>query len=431
MKAGTAQKNITPEPGIDLSGYAARVQPSIGKHDDLYARILFLEHGGQRILWIHCDLIGFDNDLAGRIRQAAAARLALAEKDVFLSATHTHSGPATVFLRNCGKIDDDYTRFLTDAIADGAQEAVGNAEDVRLCFAETQLGGIARDRRRPSGNSHTDTTLPLVGFQRQDGSYKAVITNYAIHNVGFSSGNRLISADIAGFAAQQASAKINGKPLVLLTNGGCGNINPIAKADDYSEITTFGAVLAAGITHAVEQARPGDDESLSSSFMAMALPREVLSPDELESIMAKHREDFLNSSRDYVNTRVFDAYCDWYDETRAIIEKKKCHATPSAFIHVLKIGGAIFAGMNMEVFSSMAAQLRRTSGHDRLYVVGYSDGCIGYLAPRPIYAEGGYEVEGAHKFYGHFRFSPGGFEQIRDQTAKVVESLSPPPARGK
>ncbi len=431
MKAGTAQKNITPEPGIDLSGYAARVQPSIGKHDDLFARILFLDHGGQRVLWIHCDVIGFDNDLATRIRQAAAAKLALAEKDVFLSATHTHSGPATVFLRNCGNIDADYTRFLTAAIADGAQEAASNREDVRLCFAETRLDGIARDRRRPSGNSHTDTALPLVGFRRQDGSYKAVITNYAVHNVGFSSGNRLISADIAGFAAQQASADINGKPLVLLTNGGCGNVNPMAKADDDSEITKFGGTLAAGIAAAAKQALPGDDESLASSFVAVALPREQPSPDALASIMAKHREDFQNSNRDYVNARVFDAYCNWYEETRAIVEKKTCYAPPPAFIHVLKIGAVFFAGMNMEVFSSMAAQLRQASGRARLYVVGYSDGCIGYLAPQPIYAEGGYEVDGAYKFYGNFRFSPGGFEQIRDQTAIVVKSISASSPSGK
>ena len=71
----------------------------------------------------------------------------------------------------------------------------------------------------------------------------------------------------------------------------------------------------------------------------------------------------------------------------------------------------------------MAPQLRKASGRDRLYVAGYSDGCIGYLAPRPIYAEGAYEVDCAHKFYDHFRFALGSFEQVRDRTAEMVDNL--------
>ncbi|MDD5596867.1 MAG: hypothetical protein PHV82_02915, partial [Victivallaceae bacterium] len=74
LKAGIAEKLITPETGIELCGYMARVQPSVGKYDDLYARILYLENGGAGIIWIHCDLIGFSNDIAARIRRAVAEK---------------------------------------------------------------------------------------------------------------------------------------------------------------------------------------------------------------------------------------------------------------------------------------------------------------------------------------------------------------------
>ena len=49
----------------------------------------------------------------------------------------------------------------------------------------------------------------------------------------------------------------------------------------------------------------------------------------------------------------------------SIIEKRRSHFPNPAFIHVLRIGPACFAGMNMEVFSSMAPQLRKASGRDR------------------------------------------------------------------
>lgn len=429
MKAGTAQINITPEAGIDLCGYVARIQPSIGKHDDLFARILYLEHDGRKILWLHADLIGFDNDLATRIRQRAASSLALDANDVFLSATHTHAGPATVFLRHCGNIDANYVQLLTNAMADGAREAARNMEKVSLCLAETQLDGIARDRRPPSPHAHTDTTLPVVGFRRGDGSYKAVVANYAIHHVGFSSGNRLISADIAGFAACQAGASLAGSPLVMLTNGGCGNVNPVAITDDDAAIRKYGTHLAAGIIQALAQARPDADEELSVSSLTLTLPQEDISLEELDDILDRHREDFANSDKGYVPSRVFDAYSRWHAETREIIAKKREHTPAIARIHVLKIGSTLFAGINMEVFSAMAPQLRHASGRSRLYVVGYSNGCIGYLAPQSIYAEGGYEVDGAHKFYGHFQLSPGGFERVRDKTVEMVHQLCASPPR--
>ena len=35
MKVGTSQTDITPEPGVELSGFAARTQPSTGVLDPL------------------------------------------------------------------------------------------------------------------------------------------------------------------------------------------------------------------------------------------------------------------------------------------------------------------------------------------------------------------------------------------------------------
>ena len=43
---------ITPPVGVDLAGFAARQGPSIGVHDDLYARGLYLEADGERLLWL-------------------------------------------------------------------------------------------------------------------------------------------------------------------------------------------------------------------------------------------------------------------------------------------------------------------------------------------------------------------------------------------
>ena len=63
MILGTSQIDITPKPGVELSGFAARIQPSTGVLDPLFAKALYLVCEGTKLLWIHCDLIGFERTI--------------------------------------------------------------------------------------------------------------------------------------------------------------------------------------------------------------------------------------------------------------------------------------------------------------------------------------------------------------------------------
>ena len=89
MKIGTSERVITPDTEIELCGYLSREQPSTGKYDDLYVRTLYIENAGNKIVWIHCDLIGFSNELAWHIRNTVAEVLEIDAVNVVLSATHT------------------------------------------------------------------------------------------------------------------------------------------------------------------------------------------------------------------------------------------------------------------------------------------------------------------------------------------------------
>src|SRR5437868_12430122 len=96
MLMGKSRIEITLYPGVELSGFAARTQPSIGVLDPLFAKALYLAEAGERLLWIHCDLVGFDRQIVLGFRRWARETLGLRETQVMLSATHTHSGPCTI-----------------------------------------------------------------------------------------------------------------------------------------------------------------------------------------------------------------------------------------------------------------------------------------------------------------------------------------------
>ncbi len=423
MRIGTATRRITPRAGSELCGFVARAQPSTGIHDDLFAKVLLLRSGGATVLWIHCDLVGFSNKLACGIRREVADRLGVGIDSVLLSATHTHAGPATVALRNCGAVDPAYLDFLKAEILGGAVEATASMEDVSPLYAETVLEGITLDRRAASENSHVDNHLPVIAFARGDGSLAAVVTNFAVHNVGFSSDNRLISADIAGFAAARASARLPGGPMVLVANGGCGNIHPARREDGRPAVESVGSALGDCVAGLIPRLEPSRETGLRALFSVVELPVETVSLAKLDAMMDDHEKSFQESSRGYVDTRIHEAMRAWYEETRRLIENGAAPATVEAYVHILKIGPAVFIGINAEVFSVMAERLRKNIGMERLFVVGYANGCVGYLPPSEVYAEGGYEVDLAYKFYGNFMLKAGAFEIIQKKTEEMLASI--------
>ena len=56
MKAGAAKVDITPPLGLKMYGYGSRTEGATGILDPLYARILVLEAGEQRIAMVVFDL---------------------------------------------------------------------------------------------------------------------------------------------------------------------------------------------------------------------------------------------------------------------------------------------------------------------------------------------------------------------------------------
>ena len=253
MKCGARRVCITPPVGTELAGFAARPQPSVGVHDDLYAHALYLEHGSEKLLWLHADLLGFDRQRVRTLRRALAGELALEERQILFSATHTHSGPATLFLRWCGAMDPAYLAALDAYLLEAARGAAADPVEVTLRFAEGRCG-LGCDRRAPGPLSHADPALPVLGFVAADGRWVAAAANYAIHNVSLGSGNRHISGDMAGEAARWMAGHLPGVPVVLFTNGGCGNVNPPAESPDFGVMEQFGRRLGRQAVYAATSA---------------------------------------------------------------------------------------------------------------------------------------------------------------------------------
>ena len=79
-----------------------------------------------------------------------------------------------------------------------------------------------------------------------------------------------------------------------------------------------------------------------------------------------------------------------------------------------------------EIFSRSADDLRaRTSPCS--YIAGYSNGNLGYIPIPEVYAEGGYEVKDAHRYYAHFALAPEAYGRVVDCAADLVAGLNATP----
>lgn len=242
LKAGVAKVEITPPTGLSMYGYASRKGPSAGVLDPLFARVLVLEVGENRLALVILDLgRPFAPAWIERLRETA--RKASGISYVLVAATHTHSGPA---------IRDEYPPKETPDWETAALQKVGKAIDAAHQQAvEARLGtgyGVAyighnRLRVNPDGTvtwfevnktmvptAPVDPTVSVLRVDTAEGKPLAILVNYACHPVVFGPDNLQYSADFPGVmirSVEQAFARsLGGQPLGMFLQGGDGDINP-------------------------------------------------------------------------------------------------------------------------------------------------------------------------------------------------------------
>ncbi|HOA73374.1 MAG TPA: hypothetical protein PL151_11030 [Phycisphaerae bacterium] len=418
MEIGYAQIEITPEVGAELSGFAARVQPSTGLLDPLYAKALYVTDGHERLLWIVCDLIGLPREFVEGFRRWALEELDLEPRQVVISTTHTHSGPATIVLHEAGRYDPIYLEQLREQLIELATATMEETEWCELVAVEGRCD-LAVDRRGQS-SAHTDPRVAAFGWRREDGSFAAVLVNYAMHAVALGPENRRISADWPGRCAAALSDSLTGSPIVLVTNGACGNLNPPFENVTIEQLNEWGGQVAAAVRDLLLEA-PGDRRAgLIVSSHVVTVPLEVLSVEQI----AVYAEQALRNAA---------GIREWGDKFRRAVVTWRQHQTDamqagtaevSADIELaaVRLGDRVLLGINAEVFSAFADELRARFDLP-VYTIGYTNGLVGYLPTAAAYDEGGYELEMAHLFYDSFRMQRGNLEHLADMAEQFIRDL--------
>ena len=433
LRAAFGEIDITPPLGTQLGGWLDVARPAETVRDPVYARMMLLEAGGERVAVVSLDLLSIRGsdalDLRGRMQAVADTPLA----HVMVAATHNHAGPAIVSIGPYRR-EDAYLEWLKAAIADMAADAaerlgpaeigIGSAFEARFCHNRrwvkrdgavvTQPGVANPDMLYCEGP--VDTELGVVCVRDRGGRPMGYVANWTCHPV-HPYDMRTVTASWPGALAAAIRHRENVPCLVL--NGAFGNVHTAnwvdrAYVDDPDAI---GSALADGVCGAAGEMEYRSDVTLAGASDLLELPLRDIPSEELHwarETLAGGATDAPSGSQRYGQDTTY---------ARSVVdvaERKLARDFSRAEAHALRIGDAGFVGLPAEAFVETGLRIKVAAKFRRTFVVGAANGMVGYAPPPASYARGGYECTTAM----WSKVAPEAADMMADAGIRLANSLA-------
>ena len=413
MKAGAAQRDITPPVGMPID---APHRVSVGVHDPLFARALVLaDETGTSVAIVCLDLIGCGFEAAEQVRRAV--REAAGIEHVLLNFGHQHSSR---WLTPRGEGGDSQAEIawqdsLHDTIVDVIAEAQAMAAPatLRAGRAAAQVGYnrriVLEGGQIHMGDNPDGAVVPwvnvLVAEDVNLGAPIGVLFEHAAHPVIVPDASCLTSADYPGAAVARAREEL-GDDCVAMFAQGCGaNINAHPLRTTHENADAAGRKLGQAVLEAVRTAEPISADKLTVCEARVDLPCQPLPSmavwqetlDNLELDWKRGTES--GRPVDWITEEVYRDMLAQLDEIRRRIERDERPAPRRLDATAVMLGDEwCLVSLGGETFCEYELWVDRAAPFARTMTFGYTNGIGGYVATDEALAmgeKGGYEAGSA------------------------------------
>ena len=399
MRVGHAAVELPVPVGTPLGGYAARTGPSTGTRDPLQVCVLALDG----LTWVVADLPYVHEDLA----TAVTARV---PGTVWVSATHTHSGPETSCLPSAPTTPPAWLTAVADAAGVAAGAATTGGREVRLELRRTRLSDVGGQRSgaRPRRTVPVDT----LSFVDDDGSLAGLVVVLPVHPTVLGADNLRVSGDLAG-AARRALAARTGAWVVVAT-GAAGDVStrPHRRAQTPEECERLGGLVADAVLRGLARppravVPPGTPVVTGDARVPLAAKPPPGSPEliaRLEARLARARRGGSPVAERTAYTALQAA--------QLAAAAPAPPPDPACAVAVAGIGPVSLVALGAEPYLALAERLDARLDAAAV-LVGYTNGYLGYLPTRAAYRRSDYEVLRSP-------VAAGSAEEVLDRAARLA-----------
>jgi hypothetical protein len=376
MKIGYSKIDITPDFSVELSGYGFyRKRKSKGIHDPVFSKSIYLsDNFSNEILIISCDLIGINREVILKIRESINRQTDIPFDNITISSTHTHSGPATLYLEGLGKISRKYMKILEEKIIISGVKAKEECSEGKIGFTTTEVD-ISYNREVENGP--TDKKLKIMGLKNE--KVFIIVYNYSCHCISLGTENYLISADWPYYSNKKLE-EIGSEGVFL--QGFCGDINiKEGWQKDFYKAEYYGGILGEEIIKKIKEIELKDMEIKVKSKI-INLPLKIPDKEDIE----KFYKEWKEKGTQWLN---------WYkfiDKWRKInLAKigKNCRDFLPTEIKVISFGKeACFFIAGGEIFNEFSFEIKKFSPFKYNFFIGYSNDYVGYIPTKNDFFEG-------------------------------------------
>lgn len=388
LMIGTAKIDLTPDvkaSKVPLGGYASRKgATATGVLDRVYARVVTLTKGNQRVCIASLDLCFLPASLVGMVREKLEqVKPEWKGATLFLSATHTHSAPDPLAMHSANRFklsgwtsfDAKLAEFTAQKTADAILDALSRQVKAKVGTLQFDNPGMNRNRR---GEAKTDNTISLVKIADQNNKPLAVLVNYAAHPTLLEDRSFDVSGDWCGVFTAAMETELGAGAVCLFLNGAEGDVSP-AGVDDIKgaeRIQVYGQNLKRVVWQPLEKLT-ADSTELRGWTETVKLPQRK--PNALFVAAAAQMGASFAQAKELVN---------------ALMPEE----TPLTFV---RIGNALLIGMGCEPTTELglrAKELAHKAGYPHPCVVALTNDWLAYALMPEEYRKGNYEA--MMSFYG-------------------------------
>ncbi|MBI3850150.1 MAG: neutral/alkaline non-lysosomal ceramidase N-terminal domain-containing protein [Verrucomicrobia bacterium] len=428
FQVGEGVVEITPPLGIEMAGFhkpPGKERRITGIRQPTFARALFMRLGRTQVVIVSVEVIGVSRAFAQRAQKLVARKTGVPSANIRICATHSHSTPALLFLRQWGAVSEKYRDIVAGKIVEAVELAkkdlapadtyVGSERAVGGNFNRTAKTWKTDEKFNSESTDDErwlDTTLHALYFLREKPKRSLVWYHFSAHPVCYTDDKS--GPDWPGIVFEKLKARDELEPAYL--QGHAGDVNPgngkpwLGDPEQVSEAVYY------ALHHAINHSTLVRFNDIRLTHSEVKVPLDTA---QLKEQLDLYRKD---PSKCIQGEWVDGGFAkDWFERAMKWSLKKGSLSTPMS---ALRLGEVALLFHSAELYSFYGLKIRLDSPFPATLAVGYTDDLIGYLPDPNAYKEREYAAIVVPKILDHPPFMPTAAREFTAAATALLKRLA-------